>query len=82
MNVTVIAVNIHQTVYVDSELEIKAYYGGHVLGAAMFYVKCGNESVVYTGDYNTTPDRHLGAAWIDKVSRLYSRRHFSIWEDK
>ncbi|PRP87546.1 putative cleavage and polyadenylation specificity factor [Planoprotostelium fungivorum] len=63
----VIAVNIHQTVHVDADLEIKAYYGGHVLGAAMFYVKCGDESVVYTGDYNTTPDRHLGAAWIDKV---------------
>ena len=25
-----------------------------------------SQSVVYTGDYNMTPDRHLGAAWIDK----------------
>ena len=24
------------------------------------------QSLVYTGDYNMTPDRHLGAAWIDK----------------
>ncbi len=31
----------------------------------MFHVKVGNQSVVYTGDYNMTPDRHLGAAWID-----------------
>ena len=38
-----------------------------VLGAAMFHVRVGNASVVYTGDYNMTPDRHLGAAWIDKV---------------
>lgn len=32
----------------DSELEIKAYYAGHVLGAAMFQIKVGCESVVYT----------------------------------
>jgi len=62
----VIAVTLHQTVQVGSEIEIKAYYAGHVLGAAMFHIKVGNQSVVYTGDYNMTPDRHLGAAWIDK----------------
>ncbi|XP_061456507.1 integrator complex subunit 11 isoform X1 [Rhineura floridana] len=62
----VVAVHLHQTVQVDDELEIKAYYAGHVLGAAMFQIKVGCESVVYTGDYNMTPDRHLGAAWIDK----------------
>ncbi|CAJ0951745.1 unnamed protein product [Ranitomeya imitator] len=62
----VVAVNLHQTVQVDEDLEIKAYYAGHVLGAAMFQIKVGSESVVYTGDYNMTPDRHLGAAWIDK----------------
>lgn len=62
----VVAVNLHQTVQVDDELEIKAYYAGHVLGAAMFQIKVDSESVVYTGDYNMTPDRHLGAAWIDK----------------
>ena len=31
-----------------------------------FNLRVGNQSVVYTGDYNMTPDRHLGAAWIDK----------------
>jgi len=62
----VITVNLHQTYYVDDELEIKAYYAGHVLGAAMFYMKVGSDSVLYTGDYNMTPDRHLGAAWVDK----------------
>ncbi|XP_046839429.1 integrator complex subunit 11-like isoform X2 [Xenia sp. Carnegie-2017] len=62
----VIAINLHQCVQVDDDLEIKPYYAGHVLGAAMYLVKVGNESVVYTGDYNMTPDRHLGAAWIDK----------------
>jgi len=62
----VVAVNLHQVVHVDAELEIKAYYAGHVLGAAMFQVRVGSQSVVYTGDYNMTPDRHLGSAWIDK----------------
>lgn len=62
----VVIINLHQTIQVDSELEIKAYYAGHVLGAAMFEVRVGKLSVVYTGDYNMTPDRHLGAAWVDK----------------
>ncbi|KAJ3200481.1 hypothetical protein HDU83_003133 [Entophlyctis luteolus] len=62
----VISVGLHETVWVDDELEIKAYYAGHVLGAAMFHIKVGDSSVVYTGDYNMTPDRHLGAAWIDE----------------
>ncbi|KAJ7421496.1 Integrator complex subunit 11 [Willisornis vidua] len=79
----VVAVHLHQTVQVDEELEIKAYYAGHVLGAAMFQIKvgylyiplnglsCGLENIngflfFHQGDYNMTPDRHLGAAWIDK----------------
>ena len=62
----VIAVNLHETVIVNEDLEIKAYYAGHVLGAAMFHIKVGEQSLVYTGDFNMTPDRHLGAAWIDK----------------
>lgn len=41
--------------------------GLQVLGAAMFYVKAGDDTVVYTGDYNMTPDRHLGAAQIDRL---------------
>ncbi|CAD5123149.1 unnamed protein product [Dimorphilus gyrociliatus] len=61
-----VAVNLHQTIQVDSELRIKPYYAGHVLGAAMFHVEVKNQSLVYTGDYNMTPDRHLGAASIDK----------------
>ncbi|KAH9424163.1 integrator complex subunit 11 [Dermatophagoides pteronyssinus] len=62
----VIPVNLHETVKVNDELEIKAYYAGHVLGAAMFHIRSGQHSLVYTGDYNMTPDRHLGSAWIDK----------------
>lgn len=70
----VVAVNLHQTVVVDEDFEIKAYYAGHVrcpslpvrgwlpclralltavraqvLGAAMFHIRVGDQSVVYTG---------------------------------
>lgn len=38
-----------------------------VLGAAMFYAKVGDAALVYTGDYNMVPDRHLGAAQIDRL---------------
>ncbi|KAI8868463.1 Metallo-hydrolase/oxidoreductase [Ramicandelaber brevisporus] len=66
----VITVQLHETVHVDDDLEIRAYYAGHVLGAAMFHlkVKSTGETLVYTGDYNMTPDRHLGSAWIDRVN--------------
>lgn len=33
----------------------------------MFYVKVGDATMVYTGDYNMTPDRHLGAAQINHL---------------
>ena len=61
---------LHETVVVDDELTLKAYYAGHVLGAAMFHAVVrkadGREySCVYTGDYNTQPDRHLEAARIE-----------------
>ncbi|KAF8567376.1 hypothetical protein P879_03590 [Paragonimus westermani] len=59
-------VYIHQTVKVDDELEVQAFYAGHVLGAAMFLIRVGSQSVLYTGDYNMTPDRHLGAAWVSR----------------
>lgn len=63
----VTAVDLRQTVSVGPDLQLRAYYAGHVLGAAMFYVKVGESSAVYTGDYNMTPDRHLGAAQIDRL---------------
>ena len=60
-------ISVMQSLFLEEDFEIRAYYAGHVLGAAMFYVRVGSESVVYTGDYNMTPDRHLGAAWIERV---------------
>ena len=46
----------------DSHLMCRLMYAVQVLGACMFHVRVGEESVLYTGDYNMTPDRHLGAA--------------------
>ncbi len=63
----IISVQLHETITLKGDLKVTAYYAGHVLGACMFYVECNGESVVYTGDYNMTADRHLGAAWIDKL---------------
>ncbi|XP_010527804.1 PREDICTED: cleavage and polyadenylation specificity factor subunit 3-II isoform X2 [Tarenaya hassleriana] len=63
----VIALDLKQTVQVDQDLQIRAYYAGHVLGAVMIYAKVGDAAIVYTGDYNMTPDRHLGAAKIDRL---------------
>ena len=68
-------VNLHEVCHVDDELQIKCYYAGHVLGAAMFEIRVGQQSVVYTGDYNMTPDRHLGAAWIgNKIFKIQIKK--------
>jgi integrator complex subunit 11 len=62
----VTAIDLSQEILIGEDIKIKAYYAGHVLGAAMFHVQVGQESVLYTGDYNMTPDRHLGGAIIDR----------------
>ncbi|ORD98609.1 INT11 [Hepatospora eriocheir] len=58
---------MEETLKRDDGIEITPYYAGHVIGAAMFYVKYNDESVVYTGDYSTTADKHLGPAKIDTL---------------
>jgi len=58
-------INMNETVEICKDFTITPYYAGHVIGAAMFYVKVGDQSVVYTGDYSTTADQHLGTACID-----------------
>ncbi|OII77999.1 RNA-metabolising metallo-beta-lactamase family protein [Cryptosporidium andersoni] len=62
----VTAIQLHQTISVNG-INITPYYAGHVLGASMFHVEVGNESIVYTGDYNMVRDRHLGPASIKKL---------------
>ncbi|KAI9293499.1 Metallo-hydrolase/oxidoreductase [Neoconidiobolus thromboides FSU 785] len=63
----VVTIDVHQTIEIAPDFEVTAYYAGHVVGAVMFHIKIGNKSIVYTGDYNMTPDRHLGSAWIEKL---------------
>uniref|UniRef100_A0A7E4W0U2 Integrator complex subunit 11 n=1 Tax=Panagrellus redivivus TaxID=6233 RepID=A0A7E4W0U2_PANRE len=59
-----IPIDLEQVVDVLPDLKIQPFYAGHVLGAAMFLITSGGHSVLYTGDYNMTPDRHLGAAHV------------------
>jgi integrator complex subunit 11 len=57
------SLNLHET-YIEQGIKIKTYYAGHVLGACMFFIQYRDIKVVYTGDFNSCADRHLGAAWI------------------
>ncbi len=50
-----------------SNAKVTPYYAGHVLGAVMFLVEYQGVSVLYTGDYNTSPDRHLRACEVDSI---------------
>lgn len=58
--------NLHEVVYCKG-VKIKTYYAGHILGACMFSIEYNGLKVVFTGDFNSTADRHLGAAWIEKI---------------
>jgi len=57
---------LHETLQING-ITIKTYYAGHVLGATMFFVEWDGLKIVYTGDFNTVGDRHLGSAFIDTV---------------
>jgi len=59
-------INMHETI-ICKDIKIKAFYAGHVLGACMFYIEYKGVKVVYTGDFNSNADRHLGPAWIEKL---------------
>ena len=59
-------VGLHETVNVGG-VELTAYYAGHVLGAAMFHLRVGDQSVLYTGDFSTVADHHLRAAWVPRL---------------
>ena len=54
------------TVTVLPGLRLQPHYAGHVLGAAMFSAWSGEHSVLYTGDFNTSSDRHLGPARLSR----------------
>ena len=59
------------------QLEIQAHRAGHVLGAAMFSVRCRDakrgsasipQSIFYTGDFNMSADRHLDGAKLSDMN--------------
>ena len=60
--------NLNET-SVFGDISVTAFYAGHVLGAGMFLVEVNGQSVLYTGDYNTTADRHLGGARLPHALR-------------
>eukprot|EP00775_Hariotina_reticulata_P005494 gene5494-5729_t len=59
--------DLQATVKVCEGVHVTAYCAGHVLGAAVLHVQAGEQSVVYTGDFNTVPDRHLPGASVPKL---------------
>jgi integrator complex subunit 11 len=61
------SIGLFETVKVNG-IRVTSYYAGHVLGACMFHVEYAGLSVVYTGDYNSYADRHLGAASAPRLS--------------
>lgn len=63
----VTCVSVNETFTISPGFTVRAHYAGHVLGAGMFEVVVGSQRAVYTGDFNMTPDRHLGAARIGRV---------------
>ena len=64
--VTIVALG--ETIDVGEGLALSTYYAGHVLGAVICCAECRGQRVVYTGDVNTTPDRHLGAARLCQLN--------------
>ena len=64
--VTLVALG--ETITVDDQLTLTTHYAGHVLGAVMVSATCRGQRVVYTGDFNTTADRHLASARIPRLN--------------
>jgi integrator complex subunit 11 len=64
----IMPINMNETIEIEKGFTITPYYAGHVIGAAMFYVTVGDQSVVYTGDFSTTADQHLATASIDTLN--------------
>ncbi len=69
--ITTVEVNEEKIVRLTSKnraIKVTAFYAGHVLGACMYNIEIDGFNVTYTGDYNTLADRHLGGAYMKKIS--------------
>ncbi len=45
----VVAIDLNQVVQIAPGVDVCALYAGHVLGAAMFHVRVGSRTILYTG---------------------------------
>eukprot|EP01028_Stygiella_incarcerata_P001314 TRINITY_DN1216_c0_g1_i1.p1 TRINITY_DN1216_c0_g1~~TRINITY_DN1216_c0_g1_i1.p1 ORF type:complete len:552 (+),score=151.19 TRINITY_DN1216_c0_g1_i1:389-2044(+) len=69
----VTSISIGETIWIGkkedqrSSIVVRAYLAGHVLGAAMFFCAHQGDSVLYSGDYNMSSDRHLGGGSVDRL---------------
>lgn len=52
---------------INNRIKVTSYYAGHVLGAGIYQIEVDGYSVIYTGDYNTSSDRHLAGAYVPKL---------------
>jgi len=61
-------IGLGETLYLSGGcIQLTAHYAGHVLGAVMYSLRIFGDNgkqvaVLYTGDFNSTPERHLSAA--------------------
>lgn len=60
-------VTAKKEIRVGDGITIRVWYASHVLGAGIWEVRVGPQTVVYSGDYNTVADRHLGAAYVPRL---------------
>jgi integrator complex subunit 11 len=54
-------IKLRETITIN-DINVTAYYAGHLLGAIMVLLEYKGVKVLYTGDYNSNADRHLGSA--------------------
>jgi integrator complex subunit 11 len=52
---------------INNRIRVTSFYAGHVLGAGIYQIEVDGYKVIYTGDYNTASDRHLGGAYVPKL---------------
>ena len=60
-------VTAKKEIRVGDGITLRVWYASHVLGAGIWEVRVGDQTVVYSGDYNTVADRHLGAAYVPRL---------------
>jgi integrator complex subunit 11 len=65
----IIALPLNQPFRINEHVQLTMFYAGHVLGGTMALIESKDgKSALYTGDFNMTADRQLGAA---KPPRCY-----------